>query len=59
LNRKISERPVLRGNNAFHLANGFRAFLRVFFAAEPTNFEAAIVRHHVLKAEMRQPAQLQ
>jgi hypothetical protein len=34
LNRKISERPVLRANNAFHLTNGFRAFLRVFFAAE-------------------------
>jgi len=57
--QEIAERPVLRGNNAFDLANDACAFPCVFLAAEPMNFEAAKVRHHVLKAEVRQPAELQ
>src|ERR1700680_2448361 len=59
LSREIGERPLLRRDNALDLSDGFGAFQRVFLAAEAVNFEAAIVRHHVLKAEMRQPAELQ
>src|ERR1039457_4189206 len=59
LSREIGERPFLRGNDALDLSDRFGAFQRIFLAAEAVNFEATIVRHHVLKAEMRQPAELQ
>src|SRR5450755_4235605 len=50
LSREIGERPFLRGNDALDLSDGFGAFQRIFLAAEAVNFEAAVVRHHVLKA---------
>src|SRR5258708_2023488 len=59
LDRKIGERPFLRRNNALDLADGRGAFPRIFLAAEAMNFEATIIGHHVLKAELRQPAELQ
>src|SRR5712692_5228768 len=59
LSREIGERPFLRRNDALDLSDGFGAFQRIFLAAEAVNFEATMVRHHVLKAEMRQPAELQ
>src|SRR6266852_1395263 len=59
LGRKIGERPFLRRNNALDLADGRRAFPRIFLTAEAVNFEATIIGHHVLKAELGQPAELQ
>jgi hypothetical protein len=59
LYRKVGERSVFRGNSAFDLADGFRAFLRVFLVAKSVNFVATVIGHHMLKAEMRQPAELQ
>ena len=56
---EIGERPLLRGNDALDLSDGLGAFQRICLAAEAVNFEATKVRHHVLKAEMRQPAELQ
>jgi hypothetical protein len=59
LSRWISERPPFCGNSGFDLANGFRALPGIFLTAESMNFEATVVRHHVLEAKMRQPAELQ
>jgi hypothetical protein len=59
LSRKIAERSIFLGNGAFDLADGFRPLMGVFRAAKPMYFKASIVGHHILKAKMRQPAELQ
>src|SRR5437868_8664087 len=59
LGRKIRERPFLRWNSALDLTHGRRALLRVIKPTEAVEFEATIVGHHVLKADMREPAELQ
>src|SRR4030088_2734634 len=59
LDRKISERPFLRRNNALDLADSCPPFPPIFLAAEAMNFEATVIGHHVLKAELPHPAKLQ
>src|SRR5438552_4717523 len=59
LSRQIAERPFLGRDDGLDLADRRRTLARIRLAAEAVHFEAAIVGHHVLKAEMRQPAELQ
>jgi hypothetical protein len=54
-----TNRPFLGRDDGLDLADRRRTLARIRLAAEAVHFEAAIVGHHVLKAEMRQPAELQ
>lgn len=47
------------GNRDFKSLDRFGAAPGVIFPAEPMGFEAAVIWHHVLKAEMSEPIQPQ
>lgn len=47
-----------RRNRHFKPLDRSGAVPSVIFPAEPVGFEAAVIRHHMLKADMSQPIQL-